>query len=84
MKAGVCRYCHVTDDQVDGDRLRWHDAERTCCSQYACVKQYERAAQITRDFRPRRRSPAEVHQQIVAEHRERRRRARARTKGRAA
>jgi hypothetical protein len=40
MQAGVCQFCSVTDDQVDGDRLRWHDAGRTCCSKYACTKQF--------------------------------------------
>lgn len=46
MTAGVCRYCGVTDDQVDGNKLSWHDAERTCCSKYACVKKHHSAARI--------------------------------------
>lgn len=81
MTGGVCRYCGVADAAIDGDRLRWHDAGRTCCSQYGCVKQFERAEQLRRSFQPRRRTPAEVHQQILEEQRARRR---ARRKGRAA
>jgi hypothetical protein len=41
---GVCAYCGVTDEQIDGNRLSWHDASRTCCSKYACVKAHHIAS----------------------------------------
>jgi hypothetical protein len=42
--SGVCAYCGITDAEVDGDRLRWHDANNTCCSKYACVKRHQAEA----------------------------------------
>jgi hypothetical protein len=44
---GICSYCRVTDEQVDGNKLSWHDATRTCCSKYACVKAHHKAARIS-------------------------------------
>jgi hypothetical protein len=35
---GVCRFCGVTEDQVDGDRLSWLDGTRTCCNKFHCRK----------------------------------------------
>jgi hypothetical protein len=35
---GICVHCGVTEAEVDGDRLMWHDETKTCCSKYACVK----------------------------------------------
>lgn len=45
---GVCQYCKVTDDQVDGNKLSWHDASRTCCSKYACVKKFHMPKRVPR------------------------------------
>jgi hypothetical protein len=45
----VCSYCGVTDEQIDGNRLSWHDASRTCCSKYACVKMHHNAARERRN-----------------------------------
>jgi len=36
---GICRFCGVGENQVDGDKLRWMDYDHTCCSGYACAKQ---------------------------------------------
>lgn len=52
MTAGVCQYCGVTDDQVDGDKLCWHDSNRDCCTRPSCVKQHHDKARI-RAARPR-------------------------------
>ena len=37
---GICRFCGVGEDQLDGDKLSWLDDDHTCCSGYACVKQW--------------------------------------------
>ena len=67
---GVCRFCKVTEDQVDGDKRSWLGKDRTCCSDYGCVRQHwaevDRAKANARQA-TRRRSPAEVHRAIIAE-----------------
>jgi hypothetical protein len=89
--SGVCRHCGVTDEQVDGNKLSWHDASRTCCSKYACVKAHHNAAR-KRAVRPKSRFAELIAQgygsggarlQIEREDRQRRRNASPR-KGRAA
>jgi hypothetical protein len=74
---GVCQFCAVTDDQVDGDKLCWHDGRHTCCSRYACVKRYK--AQLRQKHREwvaagRKRSPAEIYELQQKERRDRNRR----------
>ncbi len=70
---GVCQHCGITDDQVDGDKLSWHDGRRTCCSKYACVKKHK--AQIRQKRQEwiaagRKRSPAEIYELQRQEKRE--------------
>lgn len=72
-EAGVCQYCGVRDELVDGDGLRWHDVARTCCSQHGCVKQYERAERLLRTFRPRSRYSGWGYGAIVEDLRRQRR-----------
>ena len=57
MAAGICLYCGITDSRIDGDKLRWHDVGRTCCSKYSCVKQHhamKREAAAARTKQPSR------------------------------
>lgn len=63
---GRCRFCGATDAEVDGDRLSWLDQERTCCTKYDCRNKH--FAELRRKpARPRRRTPADVHQLILQE-----------------
>lgn len=51
--AGVCLYCGVTDEHVDGNKLSWRDASRICCSKYSCVTaHYAAAKKAARAARP--------------------------------
>lgn len=83
---GVCRFCKVKEDQVDGDKLSWHCTDRTCCSNYACVRQHwaeiDRAKRIRTTTANRKRTPAEIHQLILDEKRAKRRRYREAAKAR--
>jgi hypothetical protein len=85
--SGVCHFCGVLDEQVDGDRIRWADAHRSVCNQPGCLRRFrievDREGQRLRAAN-RRRTPAEVHEQIMKERRERRTAARARRKAKAA
>jgi hypothetical protein len=83
---GVCVHCGVTDEQVDGNRLSWHDASRTCCSKYACVKAHLNAARNAA-IKPKSEFAGQEYGYIVSELRKRdrqRRRNRSSRKGRAA
>lgn len=82
---GVCHFCGVTAEQVDGDRIRWLGQRRTVCSQPGCVRrlwlavdQEERRTHQAR----RKRTPADIHQLKLAEAKARRRASR--RKGKAA
>jgi hypothetical protein len=60
---GVCQFCRVTDDEVDGNKLSWHNTARNCCSRYACVSRYkEQIRRARRDFqsKTRKKTPAEI------------------------
>jgi len=88
--ADECHYCGITDAEVDGDRVRWFNASRTVCSQPGCISQFdvEIARFEQRHRRPRKLSPAEVHELIREEAKRKRRQyreaAKARRKGRVA
>jgi hypothetical protein len=82
---GVCQFCQVTDADVDGDKLSWHNGARNCCSRYACVARYK--AQLRRARRAfkawqRRKTPAEIYELQKQEKRERNRRYREAAKAR--
>jgi hypothetical protein len=81
---GICRFCRITEDQIDGDKRSWLGPSRTVCNNPSCVRAHyadrdrvEVAAKKSR----RKRTSAEIHQLMIEERRERRRRSR---KGRAA
>ena len=84
--AGICHFCGIPDERVDGDRIRWVDSRRAVCSQPGCVRRFgsevEKALHAARP--KRKRSPAEVHALILEERRRKRREYRLRRKGRAA
>jgi hypothetical protein len=73
---GVCEFCHVTDDQVDGCRLSWFDDTRTCCSKSGCIKARGEKARRRKVATPapRRRTPADIHALIVEERKAKRKR----------
>ena len=87
---GVCTYCGVTDEQVDGNKLSWHDATRTCCSKYSCVKAHCKAQRKARQPKPKSRFAELLAQGFgvgaarIEIEREERRRRRQRGKGKAA
>ena len=63
--AGQCHYCHILDERIDGDRIRWIDQRRNVCSR--CVRAFhaEIDRAIARMLRPKRKmTPAEVHELI--------------------
>lgn len=83
---GVCHFCEVEEDRVDGDRIRWLRVERNVCSQPGCIRAFsavvERAlARLTR--RPRKLSPGQVHELILEKERKKRREYRERAKAKA-
>lgn len=85
--AGVCHFCGIRDEQVDGDRIRWINDERSVCSQVGCVRQFN--AEIGRaafagQRKPRKRTPADISELKEQERRQRAAAARARRKGRVA
>jgi len=64
---GVCRYCgdKSEDDggEIDGDRFRWFDARRTCCSRWECQKAFVKLVKDNKSTQARmnrRRTPAEI------------------------
>ena len=88
-REGVCHFCGIRDEQVDGDRIRWYDAKRRICSQPGCVRRFQIAVEqeahrLRRLRRTGKRTPAQVHEQILEERKARRRAARLRRKGKAA
>lgn len=86
-KAGVCRFCGVTDVQVDGDKLCWMDKDRTCCNKYSCRKQYlaEQRRKAVKPAKPRSEFAGWGYGAIVKELQKRRRKTgRLRRKGKAA
>jgi hypothetical protein len=38
--SGICRFCGITEKNVDGDKRSWYGKDRTCCSQSSCVRQH--------------------------------------------
>ena len=82
-EAGRCRYCGCTELEPcrleDGEACCWLDSTRTVCSAPACiVRERGRIARCLARTMRTRRTPAEVHEQIMREAREKRRRARKR------
>ncbi len=82
--AGCCRHCGCTElgpcRLEDGETCVWLDSTRAVCSAPGCIVR-ERQRLRAREARmkaPRRRTPAEVHEEIMREAREKRRRARKR------
>jgi hypothetical protein len=59
---GICKYCRITDDQVDGCRISWIDMMRTCCNRSACVRARNEELRRQRAARPRPHTPADIHQ----------------------
>jgi hypothetical protein len=85
VQAGICEFCKITDDEIDGCRISWLDSSRTCCNKFACRKQHEQkiAAEKTARMRAaRRRTPGEIHQLIKEEAKAKRARYRAAAKAR--
>ena len=78
---GICQFCGITDDEVDGCRIAWVNNERTCCSKSACVRERNRKAR-RRAEKPRPRTPADIHQLIKDEAKARRARYREAAKAR--
>lgn len=73
--AGICHYCRVTEEQVDGDRIRWLGTKRTVCSQPGCIRKFD--IDIDREIArqrqtKRKRTPAEIHALKIEERRSRR------------
>jgi hypothetical protein len=82
---GICQFCKVTDDQVDGDKLSWHNAARNCCSKFDCVKRYRAQIRLARQkwiAAGRKRSPAEIYELQRTERRARNKRYREAAKAR--
>jgi hypothetical protein len=80
---GKCRFCKADEARVDGDKLSWFGPDRTCCSQYDCIRQHwaeiDRAKRLRR---PRKRTPADIHEIKLAERSARSRRTRDAAKAR--
>lgn len=84
---GWCRFCRIDEKSVDGDRIGWHGPDRTCCTQYGCVRQHwaevdrwkcqQRAKRVKR-------TPADIHALILSERKEKATRARVAKAARAA
>ena len=65
---GVCRFCGITDEQIDGDRVRWLGESRTVCSKPACIRAHYAAVDRRKSEhrqRTRKLSPAEIHALIL-------------------
>lgn len=71
LTPGVCRHCHCTEDRAcllqtgGGETCSWTDRTRLVCNAPACVKAEAARVATVKASRPRRLSPAEVHQLIV-------------------
>jgi hypothetical protein len=88
--SGVCHFCDIRDEHVDGDRRCWLGVRQTVCNAPGCVIQFnaaiDRTIAMLRRSR-RKRSPGEIHQLQAEERRQKRRRYKAKQaqrKGRAA
>lgn len=46
---GVCRFCKVTDAEVDGDKLSWFTRQRDVCSSLPCIRAYNAKQREERD-----------------------------------
>lgn len=72
---GICRYCAIAEERVDGDRIRWLGRRRTVCNQPGCVRKFgldiDRAEKADRRAK-RKRTPAEIHELILDEKRRKR------------
>ncbi len=83
---GVCRFCRKDESQIDGDKRSWLGKDRTCCSDYGCVRQHwaevDRAKSVARQAVKPRRSSADVHRAILEEKRVQARRYREAAKAR--
>jgi hypothetical protein len=74
---GECRFCGITDAEIDGDRFRWLNNRRDCCANPACVAARERKAKEARETQARmnrKRTPAEIEDLKRQERAARRRR----------
>jgi hypothetical protein len=73
--AGKCRYCGCTESSPctlqDGDTCGWHDNTRTVCSGPACMRQFAADSLRAKQGR-RKRTPADVHAEIMQRNRGRR------------
>jgi len=38
--SGICRFCKITEEHVDGNKRSWYGKDRTCCSQSACIREH--------------------------------------------
>lgn len=38
--SGICRFCKITEEKVDGNKRSWYGKDRTCCNQSSCVRQH--------------------------------------------
>jgi hypothetical protein len=80
--SGICEFCGITDDEVDGDRIAWVDFQRNCCSKSACVRARNEKIRRQRAQRPQRRTPADIHALKIQEAKAKRARYRAAAKAR--
>lgn len=72
VQPGVCRHCGCTEDNAcmtqTGEPCHWMNRERTVCSNSPCIIAEEarlaRAKAAAQAAKPRRLTPAEVHQLI--------------------
>jgi len=87
---GVCHFCELRDEQVDGDRHRWLNEQQNVCSATGCVIQMRNAVDRAMALQQRGRrklTPPEVHELKMQKIRKRRQKYRAKQaqrKGRAA
>jgi len=77
LPSGVCRFCKCTETEPctlqDGEACGWIDKDRNCCNNPAC--QRAKAALLRRYIAPRKRlTPMDVHKDIVARGRSKKKR----------
>lgn len=60
----VCRFCGITEDQVDGDRVRWTNMFHNVCSGPGCVRRFELMVKQPKPLRRGKLTPGEVHRRI--------------------
>ena len=83
--SGQCRFCLITDEHVDGDRIRWAGSQRNVCSRSQCMRRFQ--DEVTRELGrveravQRKRTPAEIHALKLEERRAKRRQYRLRKRG---